>query len=117
MSAFPASNPLCSSTEALCISRIQFNFASSRKLARGARSRGYLLVLPRDARAGAPRPWTGRRLYRDSTLYKDGKHVRDLGKLNRDLSKVMLVTSDPDAFYINPENAIKVRPGCGHVRE
>lgn len=50
------------------------------------------------------------RLYRDSTLYKDGKHVRDLSKLNRELSKVMLVTSDPDAFYLNPENAIKVLP-------
>lgn len=36
--------------------------------------------------------------------------MRDLGKLNRDLSKVMLVTCDPDAFYLNPENAIKVRP-------
>ena len=48
------------------------------------------------------------RLYRDSTLYKDGKHVRDLSKLNRELSKVMLVTSDPDALYLNPENAIKV---------
>lgn len=57
-----------------------------------------------------PNRYIAYRLYRDSTLYKDGKHVRDLGKLNRDLSKVMLVTSDPDAFYINPENAIKLDP-------
>lgn len=36
--------------------------------------------------------------------------MRDLSKLNRELSKVMLITSDPDAFYLNPENAIKVCP-------
>ncbi len=28
------------------------------------------------------------RLYRDSTQYKDGKHVRDLSKLNRDMRQV-----------------------------
>ena len=49
------------------------------------------------------------RLYRDSTLYKDGKHVRDLSKLNRDLGKVLLVACDPDAYHLQPENTIKVR--------
>ena len=48
------------------------------------------------------------RLYRNSTQYKDGKHVRDLSKLNRDLSNVLLITSDPDAFFLQPDNAIKV---------
>lgn len=28
------------------------------------------------------------RLYRDSTQYKEGKHVRDLSKLNRDMRQV-----------------------------
>lgn len=51
-----------------------------------------------------------RRLYRNSTQYKDGKHVRDLSKLNRDLSNVLLLTSDPDAFFLQPDNAIKVPP-------
>ena len=53
---------------------------------------------------------SARRLYRDSTLYKDGKHVRDLSKLNRDLGKVLLVACEPDAYHLQPENAIKVRP-------
>lgn len=51
-----------------------------------------------------------RRLYRDSTLYKGGKHLRDLSKLNRDLSKVLLITSDPDAYEMHPNNTIKVPP-------
>ena len=35
-----------------------------------------------------PCPLPPRRLYRDSTQYKDGKHVRDLSKLNRDMRQV-----------------------------
>jgi len=50
------------------------------------------------------------RLYRDSTLYKGGKHLRDLSKLNRDLSKVLLITSDPDAYEMHPNNTIKLDP-------
>lgn len=49
------------------------------------------------------------RLYRDSTSYIDGKHVRDLSKLNRDLKQVLMITADPDAYSLQPENAIKVR--------
>ncbi|KAI7839905.1 hypothetical protein COHA_006385 [Chlorella ohadii] len=49
------------------------------------------------------------RLYRDSTQYKDGKHVRDLSKLNRDMRQVLFVTADPDAYSLQPENAIKLK--------
>ncbi|KAG7670085.1 hypothetical protein Ndes2526B_g06470 [Nannochloris sp. 'desiccata'] len=48
------------------------------------------------------------RLYRDSTRYVNGKHVRDLSKLNRDLKQVLLITADPDAFALQPENAVKL---------
>ena len=48
------------------------------------------------------------RLYRDSTQYTDGKHVRDLSKLNRDLGKVLLITADPDASVLQPDNAVLV---------
>lgn len=50
------------------------------------------------------------RLYRDSTLWKNGKHMRDLGKLNRDLANVLLVTADPGAAGLNPDNCIKLEP-------
>ena len=49
------------------------------------------------------------RLYRDSTRYIDGKHVRDLSKLNRNLAQVLLVTADPEAYSLQPENAIKLK--------
>lgn len=48
------------------------------------------------------------RLYRSDTQYTDGKHVRDLSKLNRDLSKVLLITADPDAASLQKENAVIV---------
>lgn len=48
------------------------------------------------------------RLYRDSTRYVNGKHVRDLSKLNRDLKQVLLITADPDAYSLQPENAVKL---------
>ena len=35
--------------------------------------------------------------------------MRDLSKLNRELSHVLLVTADPDAHYLQPDNAIKVQ--------
>jgi mitochondrial import inner membrane translocase subunit TIM50 len=48
------------------------------------------------------------RLYRDSTLYVNGKHVRDLSKINRDLSQVLMITADPQAYALQPDNAIKL---------
>lgn len=51
------------------------------------------------------------RLYRDSTQYVNGKHVRDLSKLNRDLKQVLLITADPHAFALQPDNAIKASGG------
>lgn len=50
------------------------------------------------------------RLYRNSTYYVDGKHVRDLSKLNRDLSKVLFISCKPEAFALQPENTIKLPP-------
>lgn len=48
------------------------------------------------------------RLYRDSTQYHNGRHVRDLSKLNRDMRQVLFVTADKDAYQLQPENAIKL---------
>lgn len=48
------------------------------------------------------------RLYRDSTQYMNGKHMRDLSKLNRDLSKVLLITADPETASLQPDNAVVV---------
>ena len=50
------------------------------------------------------------RLYKDSTRFYRGKHVKDLSKLNRDLRKVVIVDDDPDAFQFQPENGIRIKP-------
>mmetsp|Transcript_14067 Transcript_14067/g.51108 ORF Transcript_14067/g.51108 Transcript_14067/m.51108 type:complete len:163 (+) Transcript_14067:192-680(+) len=50
------------------------------------------------------------RLYRDATKYMDGVHVRDLSKLNRDLSRVVLVSAKPTAYRLQPENALRIKP-------
>ena len=49
------------------------------------------------------------RLYRDATLYKDGKHYRDLKRLNRDLKRVLYVSSDVKNCT-SEENAIAIKP-------
>ncbi|KNE65200.1 dullard-like phosphatase domain-containing protein [Allomyces macrogynus ATCC 38327] len=46
------------------------------------------------------------RLFRDATHYHNGKHVKDLSRLNRDLSKVVIMDWDEDAYSLQPENAI-----------
>ncbi|CAG8494752.1 9904_t:CDS:10 [Acaulospora colombiana] len=53
------------------------------------------------------------RLYRESTRYVDGKIVKDISKLNRDLSKVIIMDSNPDAYSLQPENAIAIPPWKG----
>ncbi|CAG8491747.1 3813_t:CDS:10 [Paraglomus brasilianum] len=57
------------------------------------------------------------KLTRDQTRYVDGKHVKDLSKLNRDLSKVIIMDSDPDAYSLQPENAIYVPPWNGDPKD
>ncbi|CAD7695095.1 unnamed protein product [Ostreobium quekettii] len=50
------------------------------------------------------------RLYRADTRYEDGKHVRDLSKLNRDMSKVLFLSANAEAYALQPDNAIKLKP-------
>ncbi|KAI9834141.1 MAG: mitochondrial inner membrane protein required for protein import [Phylliscum demangeonii] len=45
-------------------------------------------------------------LFREATKYVDGTHVKDLSFLNRDLSKVILMDTDPSHAMLQPENAI-----------
>ncbi|KAI7851558.1 HAD-like domain-containing protein [Circinella umbellata] len=53
------------------------------------------------------------RLYRESTRYVDGKYVKDLSHLNRDMSKVIIMDSNPEAYSMQPENGIPLRPFTG----
>jgi len=48
------------------------------------------------------------RLYRDCTTYRAGKHIKDLSRLNRDLTKVVMIDDDEEYTQDQPENSIIV---------
>ncbi|GMH19440.1 hypothetical protein Nepgr_021281 [Nepenthes gracilis] len=50
------------------------------------------------------------RLYRDSCREMEGKFVKDLSEMGRDLMRVVIVDDNPSSYVFQPENAIPVRP-------
>ncbi|KAL9232203.1 hypothetical protein vseg_007339 [Gypsophila vaccaria] len=50
------------------------------------------------------------RLYRDSCRQIDGKFVKDLSQMGRDLWKVVIVDDNPNSYAFQPENAIQIKP-------
>ncbi|XP_021750472.1 probable C-terminal domain small phosphatase [Chenopodium quinoa] len=50
------------------------------------------------------------RLYRDSCRELDGKYVKDLAQMGRDLWKVAIIDDNPNSFSFQPENAIQIKP-------
>ncbi|KJE97180.1 import inner membrane translocase subunit TIM50 [Capsaspora owczarzaki ATCC 30864] len=57
------------------------------------------------------------RLYKDSTRYSGGKHIKDLSKLNRDLARVILIDDEAEAFSMQPHNGIKIKPFQGEAND
>ncbi|CAN6444662.1 unnamed protein product [Victoria cruziana] len=50
------------------------------------------------------------RLYRDSCKEVEGRLVKDLSRLGRDLRRVVIVDDNPNSYLFHPENAIPVNP-------
>ena len=50
------------------------------------------------------------RLYRECTHFIRGTHVKDLSKMNRPLSKIVVLDKDPKAFQLQPGHVIIVPP-------
>ncbi|CAN6484967.1 unnamed protein product [Victoria cruziana] len=50
------------------------------------------------------------RLSRAATRYVDGKHYRDLSKLNRDPSRIMYISGHALESCLHPENSIQIKP-------
>lgn len=50
------------------------------------------------------------RLYRDSCREVDGKFVKDLSEIGRDLKRVVIVDDNPNSYANQPDNAIPIRP-------
>lgn len=48
------------------------------------------------------------KLVRDATHFVDGVHIKDLSKLNRDLSKVIVVDWNPESVKFHQENVFQV---------
>ncbi|ORY26471.1 HAD-like domain-containing protein [Naematelia encephala] len=53
------------------------------------------------------------KLFRESTRTAGGKTVKDLTYLNRDLSKVILLDTNPEHAALQPDNAIIIKPWTG----
>ncbi|EGW35249.1 mitochondrial inner membrane protein required for protein import [Spathaspora passalidarum NRRL Y-27907] len=52
-------------------------------------------------------------LFREACRYKDGKLIKDLSLLNRDLGKTVIIDVDEDAVSLQPENGIVVEKWDG----
>ncbi|KAK1424846.1 hypothetical protein QVD17_20185 [Tagetes erecta] len=50
------------------------------------------------------------RLFRDSCREFDGKYVKDLSNVGRDLKNGVIVDDNPNSYSLQPENAIPIRP-------
>jgi mitochondrial import inner membrane translocase subunit TIM50 len=50
------------------------------------------------------------RLYRDATYYRNGVHVKDLKRLNRNVRRMIVLDDDPAEVALNPENLLRVKP-------
>ncbi|XP_070622987.1 CTD small phosphatase-like protein [Erythrolamprus reginae] len=49
------------------------------------------------------------RLFRESCVFHRGNYVKDLSRLGRDLSKVVIVDNSPASYIFHPENAVPVQ--------
>ncbi|KAG5993759.1 mitochondrial inner membrane protein required for protein import [Claviceps spartinae] len=56
-------------------------------------------------------------LFREATKYEDGELVKDLSYLNRDLSKVIILDTNPQHVRKQPENAIILKPWEGDPKD
>ncbi|CCE90448.1 protein translocase subunit TIM50 TDEL_0B03190 [Torulaspora delbrueckii] len=54
-------------------------------------------------------------LFKEHCVYKDGVHIKDISKLNRDLGKVVTIDTDPNTYKLQPENAIPMDPWTGEA--
>lgn len=50
------------------------------------------------------------RLYRNSCSEFNGRLVKDLAEMGRDLKRVVIVDDNPNSYAKQPENAIPIRP-------
>ncbi|KAH3902186.1 related to Mitochondrial import inner membrane translocase subunit TIM50 [Saccharomycodes ludwigii] len=52
-------------------------------------------------------------LFKEHCVYKDGEHIKDLSKLNRDMGKTIIIDTDPKSYSLQPDNALPLKPWDG----
>ena len=57
------------------------------------------------------------RLFKDSTRFIKGKHIKDLNILNRDLSKTIQIEVDRDACSLNQRNCLVLEKWAGDTTD
>lgn len=57
------------------------------------------------------------RLFRDSTNYKNGHHIKDLTNLNRGLSRVIMIDTDSKSIQLQPENGLIMKKWTGDLHD
>ncbi|XP_028764687.1 carboxy-terminal domain RNA polymerase II polypeptide A small phosphatase 1-like [Neltuma alba] len=57
------------------------------------------------------------RLYRDSCKQVEGKFVKDLSEMGRDLKRVVIVDDNPNSYENQPDNAIPIPPFVDDLRD
>lgn len=48
-------------------------------------------------------------LYRNNTTIQNGVYLKDLNKLGRELSKVIIIDNNPENFLLHPQNGIFIK--------
>lgn len=56
-------------------------------------------------------------LFRDSTHYEDGHHIKDLNRLNRDLKKVIHIDWNKNACSLNRDNCLTLKKWNGDTED
>ncbi|CAA17836.2 Mitochondrial import inner membrane translocase subunit tim50 [Schizosaccharomyces pombe] len=56
-------------------------------------------------------------LTRESSKYEKGKVIKDLSYLNRDLSRVIMIDTNPESWSKQPDNAIAMAPWTGNPKD
>lgn len=56
-----------------------------------------------------PQRYISRRLYRDSCTFRRGSYLKDLKKVGRDLTKVVIVDNLPENFLLQKDNGIGIK--------
>lgn len=57
------------------------------------------------------------RLYRNSCKEVDGRFVKDLSDVGRELKKVVIVDDNPNSYQFQPDNAIPIKPFTDDLKD